>query len=207
MTLELFQLDKNTNILPSDGVVENYGVVLSAHQADQYFQDFLEHFSWENDEVYLYGKHFITERKVVWYAHENDSYQYSGSTKKAMPWPISLLRLKLQIEELTGHSFNSCLANLYEHGQQAMGWHSDDEASLGHHAVIASLSLGATRKMGFKHKNKQDKIDILLQHGQLLVMRGETQHYWKHCIYKSNKIIQPRINLTFRYFYSKLKKN
>lgn len=201
MTLDLFEPEPNTNILPSDGFVENYGIILTSLQSDQYFHYFLKNLAWENDQVYLYGKHYITERKIVWYGDENYQYRYSGSLKNALPWNAGLFRLKQHIEKLVGHPFNSCLANLYENGQQAVGWHSDDEPSLGKNAVIASLSFGATRKMSFKHKIHNHKIELLLQHGQLIVMHGETQHYWKHCITKSNKIIQPRINLTFRYFY------
>ncbi|MAX71565.1 MAG: alpha-ketoglutarate-dependent dioxygenase AlkB, partial [Flavobacteriaceae bacterium] len=39
---------------------------------------------------------------------------------------------------------------------------------------------------------------LLLQHGSLLVMKGEMQHYWLHQIAKTKRQIQPRINLTFR---------
>jgi len=115
-----------------------------------------------------------------------------------------LLRLKQHIEKLVGHEFNSCLANLYENGLQAVGWHSDDEPSLvspDQQVVIASLSFGASRKFCFKHKSTQEKVEMMLQSGQLIVMRGQTQRHWKHAIMKSTKITEPRINLTFRYFY------
>ncbi|MGE8542562.1 MAG: alpha-ketoglutarate-dependent dioxygenase AlkB, partial [Acinetobacter sp.] len=52
-----------------------------------------------------------------------------------------------------------------------------------------------------KHKRLALKADVMLQSGQLIVMRGQTQKYWKHCITKSAKILEPRVNLTFRYFY------
>ena len=67
--------------------------------------------------------------------------------------------------------------------------------------MIASLSLGATRKMSFKHKTENETVDLLLQSGQLIVMQGQTQHYWKHCIRKTTRVLEPRINLTFRYFF------
>ncbi len=82
-----------------------------------------------------------------------------------------------------------------------MGWHSDDEKTLGQNPVIASVSLGATRKFCFRHKTQNDKIEVLLQHGQLLLMRDETQHFWKHALMKSTRVQEPRINLTFRYFW------
>lgn len=72
--------------------------------------------------------------------------------------------------------------------------------------VITSLSLGATRKFSFKHKWKAEKVDLLLQSGQLIVMQGQTQRYWKHMLAKSTRIFEPRVNLTFRYFYSNTSK-
>lgn len=205
MNLELFAPEACGNVLPCDGVVRDYGLILAQDQAQQYFNDFLKHLAWQHDEVVLHGQYFKTERKVVWYGDQNYRYHYSGMEKQAHRWNLLLLNLKQQIEQITGHSFNSCLANLYENGTQAVGWHSDDEpalyADIQQETVIASVSLGATRKFRFKHKSKAENIDLLLQAGQLIVMSGQTQRYWKHCIAKSSKITEARINLTFRYFY------
>lgn len=205
MNFELFEPEARANLLPCDGVVEDFGLILTAGQSEQYLQYFLTHLAWQHDEVVLYGQHYKTARKVAWYGDENYQYHYSGTFKQAHVWTPGLFRLKQHIEKLVGHSFNSCLANLYENGSQAVGWHSDDEPALYSEAdretVIASLSFGATRKFSFKHKQKPDKVDLLLQHGQLIVMRGKTQQYWKHTLRKSVKIIEPRVNLTFRYFY------
>ena len=205
MTLELFEPPKQDNLLPFDGELQDYGLILNEQQSNQYLDYFMQHLAWRPDEVILHGKHYVTERKVVWYGDETYQYYYSGSLKHAMLWNPGLFRLKQHIEVLTGHRFNSCLANLYENGQQAVGWHSDDEPALvckaNGETAIASLSFGATRTMRFKHKFKNEQNMCRLQHGQLIVMRGQTQKYWKHCIIKSSKVTEPRINLTFRYFY------
>ena len=106
---------------------------------------------------------------------------------------------------MVGLPLNLSLANLYENGSQAVGWHSDDEPSLRspqqENVVIASLSFGATRKFCFKHKFKEENFELMLHNGQVSVMRGQTQRYWKHALMKSSKITEPRLNLTFRYFY------
>ena len=205
MNFELFEPEARANLLPCDGVVEDYGLILTPQQSEQYLQYFLAHLAWQHDEVVLYGKHYKTARKVAWYGDEHYPYHYSGTFKQAHVWTPGLFRLKQHVENLVGHSFNSCLANLYEDGIQGVGWHSDDEPALvskaGCETVIASLSFGATRKFSFKHKKKPAKVDLLLQGGQLIVMRSETQQYWKHTLRKSVKIIEPRVNLTFRYFY------
>lgn len=205
MNLELFAPDSADNILPQDGIVQDFGLILNADEAQQYFNYFYPHLAWQHDEVMMYGQYFKTDRKVVWYGDEHYQYHYSGMAKQAHRWNPLLFNLKQQIEALTGHTFNSCLANLYEHGQQGVGWHRDDEPSLvkaGHETVIASLSLGATRKFRFKHKQLNLSTELKLYSGQLIVMKGQTQRYWKHMLAKSSKVLEPRINLTFRYFYS-----
>jgi alkylated DNA repair dioxygenase AlkB len=108
--------------------------------------------------------------------------------------------LRRKVEEHVGIKFNSCLLNLYHNGNEGMGWHSDDEESLGKNNTIASLSFGAERKFSFKHKHKQTKqtISLVLEHGSLLIMKDATQSNWLHSLPKSKNITQPRINLTFR---------
>ena len=205
MNLELFEPERSDNLLPCDGIVKDFGLILDQQQSQKYFNYFLKHLAWQHDEVFILGQHHITERKVAWYGDDAYQYRYSGMLKQAQVWNTGLLRLKQHIEHLVGHPFNTCLANLYENGAQGMGWHSDDEPALmkerSLETVIASLSFGATRKFSFKHKTKAEKVDLLLQSGHLIVMRGETQTYWKHRLTKSTKVLEPRINLTFRCFY------
>ena len=149
MNFELFEPDHKENILPCDGVIKDFGLILNSEQSEKYLQYFLQHLAWQNDEVHLHGKHFKTDRKIAWYGDEHFQYHYSGTLKEALVWNEGLFRLKQHIEQLVGHSFNSCLANLYENGTQGMGWHSDNELALspktGEETVIASLSFGATR--------------------------------------------------------------
>ncbi|WP_296280664.1 alpha-ketoglutarate-dependent dioxygenase AlkB [uncultured Acinetobacter sp.] len=205
MNLELFEPEGIDNLLPCDGQVTDYGLILDTEQSAKYLKYFLQHLAWQHDEVILHGQYYKTGRKVVWYGDENYQYHYSGMAKQAHVWNPALFRLKKHIEQLTGQHYNSCLANLYEDGSQAVGWHSDDEPSLvspDQNVVIASLSLGASRKFSFKHKWKAEKVDLLLQSGQLIVMQGQTQRYWKHCLAKSLRVIEPRVNLTFRRFYA-----
>ena len=205
MNFELFTPEPENNLLPYDGVVQDYGIILTPTQSEQYLQHFLTQLPWQADEVFLFGRRHITEGKVVWYCEQKYGEAYSGMLKQAQPWERAVWDLKQQIEALIGDRFNSCLVNLYPDGTQGMGWHSDDEAHLSdqrtQETVIASLSLGATRKFSFKHKNSAAKVDLCLHSGQLIVMRGQTQRKWRHTLRKSPRVLQPRINLTFRYFF------
>lgn len=204
MTPDLFPAmpDPYENILPYDGIVNDYGVCFAAREADAYFAALEAETAWRHDEVRLYGKRIITARQVAWYGDSRFSYTYSGVTRKALPWYPVLREIKAAVEAaiaaVSPTAFNSCLLNRYADGSQGMAWHSDDERELGAEAVIASLSLGATRKFAFKHKETQEKREMPLRHGQLIVMRGATQSHWRHAVMKSAKIRAPRISLTFR---------
>ncbi|MGJ8694094.1 MAG: alpha-ketoglutarate-dependent dioxygenase AlkB family protein [Thalassotalea sp.] len=105
---------------------------------------------------------------------------------------------KVQQQQIQAVNFNSVLANCYRDNNDAVAWHSDDEPELGQQPIIASVSLGATRDFKLKHKTTGEKLTIPLTSGSLLLMAGQTQHYWQHAILRSKKAIAPRINLTFR---------
>ncbi len=207
--MELFENVPNSelNLLPQDGTVNYYGRVMTHEQAGYFYHQLLNTIAWNNDEAIIFGKKILTKRKVAWYGEENFEYTYSKTTKSALPWTEELLTLKKIVEEKTGHTFNSCLLNLYHDGSEGMAYHSDGEKDLKKNGAIASLSFGAERKFSFKHKTTKEKIDLILANGSLLVMKGETQTYWLHRLPPTKKIFTPRINLTFRTIEKSDKKN
>jgi alkylated DNA repair dioxygenase AlkB len=196
--MSLFNEDRVSNLLPKDGMVNYYGKVLASKEADQYFNSLMQNILWENDEVIIFGKHIITKRKTAWYGDSDYSYTYSNTTKQALAWTKELSHLKQIVEELAETKFNSCLLNLYHNGNEGMGWHSDDEKSLGKNNTIASLSFGAERNFSFKHKHTKQIISFVLEHGSLLIMKDATQTNWLHSLPKSKSVTRARINLTFR---------
>jgi len=198
--IDLFDDPNETprNLLSQDGVVYYYGQLMSLSEADNFLASLLNQISWRNDEAHIMGKHIITKRKVAWYGDEAFSYTYSNSTKTALPWTEDLLALKKLAEQTTGETFNSCLLNLYHDGSEGMAWHSDAEIDLKKQGAIASLSFGAERKFAFKHKQTKESTSIVLQHGSLLVMTGNTQENWLHRLPPTTKVQHPRVNLTFR---------
>jgi alkylated DNA repair dioxygenase AlkB len=200
--MDLFNTNSVQNILPFEGDVLNYGLVLDSNLSTHCFNKFLEADFWEHDELIMFGKHLKTNRKVAWFGDQDYQYSYSNSIKKALRWTTELISLKEIVELKTGEKFNSCLLNLYQNGNEGMGWHSDNEKELGEHPVIASLSLGSARKFLLKHNQTKQKIAIILESGSLLLMKGETQEKWMHSLPKTKKIQKPRINLTFRYIHS-----
>lgn len=198
MSLFPVEFDSEQNLLPYQGCVHYYGQIMDTVLADQYLQRLLESIAWQNDLAVIFGKTIVTKRKVAWYADQAFSYTYSKTTKQALPWTPELLALKALVEAKTGEKFNACLLNLYHSGEEGMAWHSDAERELKQHAAIASLSFGAERKFAFKHKNTQEKVELVLAHGSLLVMKDETQSYWLHRLPPTKKVLDVRVNLTFR---------
>lgn len=198
MSLFDLEIEKTKNWLPYDGTVNYHGKLLAKAQADFYLNRLLATIEWRNDEAIIFGKRIITKRKVAWYGEKPFEYTYSNTTKYASSWTKELLELKTLIEKETGERFNSCLLNLYHNGDEGMAWHSDGEADLKKDGAIGSLSFGAERKFAFKHKASKTKVELVLEHGSLLVMKDTTQTHWLHRLPPTKKVAAPRVNLTFR---------
>jgi len=198
--LKLFETetDKNINLLPEGGEVYYFGKIMKLEEANYYFNSLLTKVEWKNDEAVMFGKLIQTKRKVAWYGDKEFSYTYSNVTKAALGWTPQLMELKQLVETVSGESYNSCLLNLYHNGDEGMAWHSDGEKDLKKKGAIASVSFGEERKFSFKHKQTKERISLLLEHGSLLMMKGETQQNWLHRLPPTKIPMKARVNLTFR---------
>jgi alkylated DNA repair dioxygenase AlkB len=173
---------------------------LTASEADSFFARLKREIAWAPDTAMVNGELIQSARQVAWHADSPLSYTHSGVQRQSLPWDKTVLsELRNVVQRATATRFNSCVLNLYQNGSQGMGWHSDPEAH-GLHDVIASLSLGATRKFAFKHKASGERCEMDLHNGQLIVMRAQTQRYWLHALTKTTVVVSPRISLTFRQF-------
>ncbi len=192
--------DSTTRIELPDGDALLVPRFLSKSRADAYFERLLDAVDWEQHEIRIGGRIVASPRLSAWYGDRGASYSYSGLSLEPRPWLPEIRELKVEVEKASGGLFNSVLLNLYRNGVDSMGWHSDDERELGERPVIASVSLGATRRFRLRHKQRADlePVVIGLEHGSLLVMKGETQRFWKHQLPKSRKVSDARLNLTFR---------
>lgn len=196
--MNLFEPDSNHNLLPYDGEVYYFGKVFNQQIADEWLLVLTQTINWKPDEVMMFGKRIITKRKAAWYGDQPFPYTYSKVTKVALAFTPDLLILKEKAEVVSDETYNSCLLNLYHTGEEAMTWHSDDEKEIVPNSAIASFSFGAQRKFSFKHKQTKHTTSLLLEHGSLLVMKGETQTHWLHKLPPTKTVRSPRINLTFR---------
>ena len=190
------------NIIDQDGIALYHEKVLTDEQIKPLYEELLNKINWENERVVMFGKEIITKRKVAFYSDPLIAYTYSSKTKIGLPWKDPLFILKNIVESLTKQTYNACLLNLYHNGEEAMGWHSDNEKEIVVNSSIASLSIGASRKFSFKHKVTKETISIQLGNGSLLEMKGTIQTHWLHTLPKSKKITESRINLTFRQMHA-----
>ena len=154
---------------------------------------------WEVHRIMMFGRQVDSPRLSCWIGDPGTGYVYSRTRFEPRPWPAALAALRPGIDAAAGVVMNSVLANLYRDGRDAMGWHSDDEPELGPRPVIASLSLGATRRFAVKHRRHPERrFTLELPHGSLLLMSGASQADWKHALPRTARAVAPRINLTFR---------
>jgi alkylated DNA repair dioxygenase AlkB len=155
--------------------------------------------AWRWDKIRMFGKWIPQPRYTAWYGDSDKAYTYSGLTMRPEPWNQGLVQMKEKIEQVLDFQYNSVLLNWYRDGQDHMSWHSDNEKELGKNPVIASLNFGASRRFLMRNNQNQEyKMEIPLHHGTLLIMAGETQHFWQHALPKSAKVKDTRVNLTFR---------
>jgi alkylated DNA repair dioxygenase AlkB len=187
-----------TKELIADGWLHFDPHFLSNEEADVLFQTLVTSLPWAQGSVTLFGNTYPTPRLESFHVTENKSYTYSGNALPQHPFTPELLALKVKLDVLIGVQFNCVLANYYRDGKDSNGWHADNERALGKNPNIASLSLGVARRFDLKHNTSGERKQLMLTHGSLLVMGGSMQHHWKHCIAKTTKIIEPRLNLTFR---------
>jgi alkylated DNA repair dioxygenase AlkB len=174
---------------------------LSGDASHRLFLALHEDVQWQQRDVIVYGKKHLQPRLVAWFGDVGTPYTYAGLTLQPSTWTNPILEIKAACEELAGTRFNSVLLNLYRDGNDTVGWHSDDEPVLGSNPTIVSVSLGATRRFDLRHKQTKETVKVSLTSGSALVMAGRTQAAWSHQVPRTKKVMEPRINLTFRHVY------
>lgn len=182
-----------------DAEIIYYPQFFDKEQADKIYTELLQEIAWQQDTITIYGKTHPQPRLTALYGNEGKPYSYSNITMHPHPWNRLLQKIKYYIEARTEFQFTTVLLNQYRDGKDSNGWHADNEKELGTNPIIASLSFGSERVFQLKHNTIADaKKSVVLEHGSLLLMKGSTQHFWKHQIPKTAKPVGTRINLTFR---------
>jgi len=172
---------------------------LAPSEAAALFAALRDDVPWEVHRIRLFGREVDSPRLSCWIGDRQARYRYSGSWFEPRPWPAAMQPIRARLEAEVCVAFNAVLANCYRDGRDAMGWHSDDERELGPAPVIASLSLGATRRFLLKHRAQPGpRLALELGAGSLLLMSGDTQRHYRHALPRTARAVGERINLTFR---------
>lgn len=196
--VSLFQSEPITLNLP-DAEIMYYPRFFEKKEADFIFEQLATDIPWQQDQIRVFGKIHPQPRLTALFGNEGKSYSYSNIKMQPYPWNPLLQKIKSSVESVSDTIFTTVLLNQYRDGKDSNGWHADNEKELGTNPIIASVSFGTERIFQLKHNTISNlKQNILLEHGSLLLMKGTTQHFWKHQIPKTSKIIGSRINLTFR---------
>jgi len=183
--------------LPSGGYVELLPAWLDADAAKALYQALLDELAWESREVVLFGRRILQPRLVAWGG--DVPYRYSGQALEPRAMTASVAGVVERVGAQTGVRFNHVLVNRYRNGMDSMGMHSDDEPELGPDPVVASVSVGATRRFVLVPKRgKGEKITLPLGAGSLLVMGAGCQASYRHGIPKDPAVHGERISLTLR---------
>ncbi len=167
-------------------------------ETDSWKQKLISDLTWSQPIVSVYAKKYPVPRLTTFLSDSLIKYRYSGVNHHSMIWPLWFRPLLQGVRDYCNVDFNGCLLNFYRNGNDRMGWHSDNEKELEPEGVIASLSLGASRDFFLRHKKNSTKQSLELNDGDLLIMHPGCQRDWSHSIPSRKKIIEPRLNLTFR---------
>jgi alkylated DNA repair dioxygenase AlkB len=181
-------LEEPVSLISEHGDVAFYPAFLGFEEGDALVAELLATTKFAADSRLMYGKRVAVPRETA-----------GRGDRMTQPWTPQLLEVRERLGALLGTAFDYVFVNRYRDGRDSVAWHGDHEIS---GKVVAPLSLGATREFDFRPKRESDlrprMIALDLAHGDLVVMRGETQRYWEHRVRKDPRVHEQRINLTFR---------
>ncbi len=169
---------------------------MGTDEASSLFEAARDGLHWEQRSVSIFGRKIAQPRLVAYLA--SNSYTYSGMTLAPALAPAWLDAVISAVSVAAGTKFNSVLLNRYRDGQDGISWHSDDEKELGADPVVASISLGSSRRFLTKCRETKAVESFQLAHGDLMVMPAGFQRTHTHSIPKAARVAGERISLTFR---------
>ncbi len=196
----------SSNAAPDHSIAKYFPHYMDPETADKLHCEFIKHNDnglFKPEEWSFMGKTGLTKRTSLAFGEAGLTYTYSKRTTIAKDWKHSpiLYQLKKDLEEKFSTKFNYALVNRYANGEAGIPWHSDNEKDMAKGSWIASLTLGQPRPFQFRSKDKHKRKEIKnleLAHGSLLLMNGDVQRHYLHCLPVRKRIKKTRYNITFR---------
>jgi alkylated DNA repair dioxygenase AlkB len=179
-------------IVSGDGDVRLYRGWLAVPQADALLVAIRATTVWTQERRKMYDRVVDVPREQAWFGDGPADLTFG-------PMIPELARVRADLEALTAVRFAYVLLNRYRDGADSVAWHSDREVASIARPTIASLTLGVTRAFDVRPKADRSRVvSVDLDHGDLVVMRGDTQANYEHRVGKDPRARGERINLTFR---------
>jgi alkylated DNA repair dioxygenase AlkB len=149
------------------------------------------------------------QQAVSWHAERRMMYDHEVDVPRLMahfrldPAPADLpgaiLDAARLVTEKVGAPFNSVGLNRYRDGRDSVAPHNDHLNEIRKGYPIALLSLGATRRMTIRAKERpRPAVHVDLEPGSLLVMDYASQLHYTHGVPKTVEPVGERISLAFR---------
>jgi alkylated DNA repair dioxygenase AlkB len=167
--------------------------------ADRVLERLLCELPWGQQVLHLYGRKVAQPRLTALCGRSMDPASRYRRPNREMPWtPTAAMVRDAVARSVPDWEPNGLIANRYRDGADSISWHADDEPALGSRPLVVSVSLGARRTFRLRPRDGGPTTLLELEHGDLLVMRGETQREFVHAINKSARPTGPRLSLTYR---------
>jgi alkylated DNA repair dioxygenase AlkB len=141
------------------------------------------------------------EQRLAWRSEDRKMYDRVVTTPRllaSVPKDGIIEDMRRALSARYGEEFVRTTAALYRDGDDSVAFHGDTTAREMNVALVATVSLGAPRKLMLKPTEGGASIAYQLGRGDLIVMGGTCQRTWRHGIPKVAKAPGPRIALMFR---------
>jgi alkylated DNA repair dioxygenase AlkB len=178
--------------------LEYHSTWIGASDADRLLVALRDELAWEQREIVIFGRRVLQPRLIAWGG--SFGYRYSGQTLEPRAPTPATAEVLSRVVDHTRVPFNHVLVNRYRDGADSIGLHADDEPELGRDPIVATLSLGETRRFVLKPRRAQlgPSRSFDVDHGSLLVMGGTCQRHYVHGVPRQTNAAGERISLTFR---------
>ena len=179
------------------GEIIFYEKFIKSKKSKKLYDNIIKNLPLEQGTYNMFGKEVKTPR-LLWAVRDKDfDIKKSYKITESSTWNKKIEKIKTKVEKVINKKIKYAQINYYRNGDDYIGWHTDSEVIEGD--LIASLSLGVTRKFQFKSISKKEQYEIDLTDGSLIIFdESAAKLDWKHRIPKQKNINEGRINLTFR---------
>jgi alkylated DNA repair dioxygenase AlkB len=150
----------------------------------------------------------VLERETAWETHQRWMYErWVDEPRCHGPVPSLALasrglasvvaEMPALLGSFYGVEFDAGALALYRDGNDSVAWHGDSIGVNRAKALVAVLSLGATRRFRLRPRGGGSSQVWSVHSGDLVVMGGACQRDWEHSVPKMRSV-GPRISLQFR---------